>query len=134
MGHSYICYQFVVNKPNTCNNYFGCVLAKLRPDWTLDWTDQNSCIQTANATKATTACPQLCLKLLPCRGVLGAASSRFPRGQRSRTYFNKLQRRWLGWLLVGSVNGLERPWPVSTVSYGDHMHLLGQATSSIFEW
>jgi len=36
-------------------------------DWTgLDWTDQNSCIQTANATKATKACPQLCLKLLSC--------------------------------------------------------------------
>ena len=40
-------------------------------DWTgldcwLDWTDQNSCIQTANATKATKSCPQLCLKLLSC--------------------------------------------------------------------
>ena len=35
-------------------------------DWTgLDWTDQNSCIQTANAAKATTAFLQLCLKLLP---------------------------------------------------------------------
>ena len=35
-------------------------------DWTgLDYTDQNSCIQTANAAKATTAFLQLCLKLLP---------------------------------------------------------------------
>ena len=34
-------------------------------DYGLDWTDQNSYIQTANATKATTACIQLCLKLPP---------------------------------------------------------------------
>jgi len=93
-------------------------------DYGLDWTDQNSCMRTANATKATTVCPQLCLNLCPCCWVLEALSSRFLRGQRShRTTLNK---GGSGWLLMGSVNGFEHPWLVSTASYGGHMHLLGK--------
>ena len=73
-------------------------------DWTgLDWTDQNSCIQTANATKATKAHPQLCLKLPSCCWVLEASSSRFPRGQRSRAYLISFHKGSSGRLLVGSV-------------------------------
>ena len=69
--------------------------------WTgLDWTDQNSRIQTANTTKATTACPQLCLKLLPCCWVLDAASSRFLKGQRSHAYLMSFNKGSSGWLLV----------------------------------
>ena len=77
-------------------------------DWTrlwtgLDWTDQNSCIQTANATKATKACPQLCLKLLSCCWVLEALSSQFLRGQRLRAYLISVNKGGSGQLLVGSV-------------------------------
>ena len=39
-------------------------------DWTVDGTDQNSCIQTANVTKAMKGRLQLCLKLLPSLGLL----------------------------------------------------------------
>jgi len=72
-------------------------------DYGLDWTHQNSCIQTANATKFISVCPQLCLNLRPFCWVLEASSSRFPRGQRSLT--TTLNKGGSGWLVMGSVNG-----------------------------
>ena len=112
-------------------------------DWTGLWTGLDCCIQTANTTKATTAtaCPQLCLKLLPCCWVLEAASSRFPIGQRSHAYlmsFNKDSSAWLlvveTQLLVGSVNGFEHPWLVSTDFLWRPHASVGEAPSSIFDW
>jgi len=46
--------------------------------WTLDWTMDYGLDWTDHAyTKATTACPQLYCKLLPCCWALEASSSRF---------------------------------------------------------
>ena len=65
-------------------------------DWTMDWTGliKNSCIQTANSTKATTSCLHLCLKLLP--SLLRRVSWISVRSKVT-CIFNKLQQRWL-WL------------------------------------
>jgi len=108
-------------------------------DWTglwtgLDW--PNSCIQTANAAKATTACPQLCLKLLFCCWVLEASSSRFPRGQRSRAYlisFHKGGSGQPGRLLVGSVKVRPSITYIYCFLWRPHASI-GKAPSPIFDW
>ena len=111
-------------------------------DWTglwtgldcgLDWTDQNSCIQTANAIKATKACPQLCLKLLSCCWVLEASSSRFLRGQRSRTYLISFHKGSSGWFLVGSVKVRPSMTCIYCFSWRSHASV-GKAPSPIFDW
>ena len=73
--------------------------------WTLDWTGLWTGLtkQLYAYTKATTACPQLYLKLLPCCWALEASSSRFLRGQRSHAYLISFNKGGSDWLLVHSL-------------------------------
>ena len=119
-----------------------CTNGGLCKTWTWDWTglwtglhgtEQNSCIQTANATKATTVCPQLCLKLIPCCWVLEASSSRFLRSKVT-CIFNKFQQRWL-WLTP--CRFCKWFWASMTCIYCSLQRphaSVGKAPSSIFDW
>jgi len=99
----------------------------------VDWADQNSCIKTTNTTKATKACPQLCLKLLSCCWVLEASSSQFPRGQRSRAYLISFHKCSSGRLLVGSVKVRPSMTCIYCFLWRPHAST-GKAPSPIFDW
>ena len=112
---------------------FWCqLLPGLHKTWTLDWTGVT---KTAVYRQRTT--PRL-QQFVPssassCCWVLEASSSWFPRGQRSCACLMSFNKGGSGWHLVGSVNGFERPWLVSTVSYGGRMHLLGKHHQSLID-
>ena len=101
-------------------------------DCGLDWTNQNSCIQTANATKATKACPQLCVKLLSCCWVLEASSSRFPGCQRSHAYLISFHKGSSGQLLVGTVK--VRPSMTCIYCFLWRPHASVGKAPPIFDW
>ena len=102
--------------------------------WTLDWTGLWTGLdwpkQLYTYTKATTACPQPYLKLLPCCWIPESSSSRFPRGQRSRAHLISFNKGGSGWLLVGFLMF----WTSMTVSYGCHMHLVALAVCIQLFW